>query len=238
MLKPNRCICITLLAMALVLSCAGPVPLIRSHIATLAEKDELVIVMYGDELSGGDTSFDRANSWAGMLKPRFVELFGKRISFINSSRMYESFQTAQRRMEEDILSYRPDIVLVMLGRVDAFSMDMPLRTHESNVEEFLGELKKRNKFVVLITSPGLMSFPAADDETLDMFDRFIQTTSDGARMYRFPVIDVAGRMERLLRRDPVRYMSLFADNSTLNLEGKEYVGDIVFEYFQEAVTTP
>ena len=173
-----------------------------------------------------------------MLKPRLIELWGKRISMINSSELNESFRLASRRLEEDILAFRPDIVFIMLGRVDAFTDNLPLSTHKRNAESFLGKLKHENKFVVILTTPGLRGFAHASDDVIYAFDEFVSATKDAARLYHYPVIDVASHMNRLRLNDPDAYMDLFSDESHLSEAGKKYVADMIYDALARATAAP
>jgi hypothetical protein len=216
-------------------SCSSPSALIRGHLAEIGQQNDVVIVVYGDELSGGDANVGLGNSYADILKPGLAELLGKRISVINTSRENESYQFAARRIQPDILSYRPDFVFVMLGRVDTFTPFLPLETHRLNVEKFIAELKRERKFVVMITTPGLRSFPSAEPEDIQQYDDFVQVTRDIARVYQFPCIDIAAQMKRIMRNDEEEYRSLFSDNSNLSDKGKQFIADYILSRFRAAL---
>ncbi|MFC1485744.1 SGNH/GDSL hydrolase family protein [Candidatus Latescibacterota bacterium] len=213
------------------ISCSPMNTVLRNELTALRAKDHVIIVMYGDELSWSGNEYDSGNTYGSMLKPRLQEFFGAQVSFINSSREYESFQYASRRVEEDILSFRPDIVLVMLGRIDAFTQGLPLETHRRNVDNFLGALKHENRFVIVLTSPGLRNFAAMDPDDFEWYREYTQVIRTEARAYRYPVIDVEYRIRRVLLRDPVEYISFFSDNVHLSEKGKIFIADYIFQRF-------
>ena len=220
-----------IIAVLFAVACSPMRTVLREELAALRQKDHVVVVMYGDELSWGGDEYDSGNSYGSMLKPRLQEFFGAKVSFINSSREFESFQFASRRIDEDILSFRPDIVFVMLGRVDAYTEGLPIETHRRNVDNFLGALKHEDRFVIVLTSPGLQNFAFMDPDDLDWYREYTQVVRNEARVYRYPVIDVEYRVRRVLLQDPKEYYTLFVDNSHLSEKGKIFIADYIFEQF-------
>jgi hypothetical protein len=107
--------------------------------------------------------------------------------------------------------------------------------HRKNVESLLGTLSKEEKFVVVLTSPGLRSFPYAGADDIAWFDLFAQETRYGAQLYRFPLIDVGERMKQLMLQNSDEYESMFSDNVYLSEKGKQFVADFVFRRFQSVM---
>jgi len=212
-------------------SCVTRNAILREHLSSLRSKDEVVIVILGDSISGGGGISGTGSSYGSFLKPMLGNLFTSRISLINTSREDESYRFAHRRIQEDILSYRPDIAFVMLGIVDAFTPGLLLSTHINNVNNFYSILKDDGVFVIVLTTTWLRDVDSRNDSRYRRLNEFNDVIRDYARYYHYPVIDVAQHMEKLMLSKPDEYRSLFSDAVLLNNEGKKFIADYIYQRF-------
>jgi len=212
-------------------SCVTRNAILREHLSSLRLKDEVVIVILGDSISGGGGISGTGSSYGSFLKPMLGNLFTRRISLINTSREDESYRFAHRRIQEDILSYRPDIAFVMLGIVDAFTPGLLLSTHINNVNNFYSILKDDGVFVIVLTTTWLRDVNSRNDSRYRRLNEFNDVIRDYARYYHYPVIDVARHMEKLMLSKPDEYRSLFSDAVLLNNEGKKFIADYIYQSF-------
>ena len=215
----------------LIYSCVTRNAILREHLHSLKSKDEVVVIVFGDSISGGGGLSGTGSSYGSFLKPMLGELFTSRISLLNTSREDESYRFAHRRIQEDILSYRPDIVFVMLGIVDAFTPGLLLSTHKNNVTNFYSILKKEGVFVIVLTTTWLRNINSRDDPRAQRLNEFNDTIRDYARYYQYPVIDVARYMEKLMLTKHDIYRSMFSDSVLLNDKGKKFVADYIYQRF-------
>jgi hypothetical protein len=93
---------------------------ISDTFSLLKGKREVTVVMVGDSIAEM-TAPGAGDTFASRLKPKLAEFLDTRISLINSSRPNQTYDQARRFYQEDILSFRPDVVFVMLGLVDSNS---------------------------------------------------------------------------------------------------------------------
>jgi len=185
--------------------------------------------VFGDSISGSGVLSGIGASYGSFLKPMFGELFKRRISLINSSRPDESYRFAHRRIQADILSFRPDITFVMLGIVDAFTPRILQSTHKENMNKFYSILKESRTFVIVLTTTGLKDFMINNDPRVQMLDEFNEIVRDYARYYHYPLIDVARYMENLRLSKPDEYRSLFSGPFMFNEKGNKYIADYIFQ---------
>lgn len=210
-------------------SCLTTNSLLKEHFQSLRSKEEIVVVVFGDSISGSSVLSGVGASYGSFLKPMFGELFKSRISLINSSRPDESYRFAHRRIQADILSFRPDITFVMLGIVDAFTPRMLQSTHKANLDKFFSILKKSRTFVIVLTTTGLKDFMIKDDPRAQMLDGYNEIVRDYARYYHYPLIDVARYMENLRLSKADEYRSLFSGSFMFNEKGNKYIADYMFQ---------
>lgn len=229
-----RRITITLILL-LFFSCIPANELLREKFKILKTQKEVTIVLYGDSISCGWGISKTGTSYGDFLKPLFEEYLGARISMINSSKPDESFRSAKKRVQVDILAYRPDVVFIMLGAVDVNSLGSSSSSYRANVKEFFDILKKNKLFVIVLTTTGYRDFFPGIDIRFKRLDKFNENTLWEAGQNGLPVIDVASYMNRLRNIKPNKYRSMFVDEIHLNIEGQKYVAEYIFTKIKKKV---
>ncbi len=212
----------------LLFSCLTTKKMLQMHFQSLRNKDEIIVVIFGDSISGGRFSGGSA-SYGSLLKPKLRDLFKSRISMLISSRPYESYETGYRNIQADILSYRPDIVFVMLGSVDTFNRPGLSSTHKENINNFYSILKESGLFVIVLTTPGFRDFKSENDKNAERLEEFNNIVGNVARYYHYPLIDVARYLNDVRLTNPDEYHSLFSDSFTFNEKGMQYIADYIFQ---------
>lgn len=210
-------------------SCLTRNKILRQHFHSLKSKDEIVVVIFGDSISGGRDLSTFGTSYGSLLKPKLAELFKSRISLLNTSRPDESYRFAHRRIQEDILSFRPDIVFIMLGLIDALTPRLLQSTYKKNMEEFYSILKKSETFVIVLTTTTLRDYKRKDDPRAQRVEDFNEITRNCARYYHYPLIDVAKYMQDLQLSNQDEYWSLFSGSVMLSEKGNKYIADYIFQ---------
>ena len=218
--------------MVVLLSCTGKE--MREHLKSFESKDEIVILIFGDEISYGGIS-EETTSWGNYLKPMLSELFHKKISLINSSIPGENYSVAYRRIQEDILSYRPDIVFVMLGMQDMLTAGSLLSSFKTNVYRFYAELKESGTFVIIMPSPGFNDVVSRDDPRMKIVHEFNRILLDASQIYSYPFFDIANNMENVMLADNKKYKSFFRDFYLLSNAGNKYVADFIYKKISSKV---
>jgi lysophospholipase L1-like esterase len=196
-------------------------------------KQEITVVMVGDSTSGSEGS-ESGSSYGTFLKRKLATCFGTRVSLINSSRSDETFDRAKRHMAEDVLSYRPDMTLIMLGLTDSAEPGVFLQFFKDLVSGYFFEFQEAGVFAVLLTTTGFNDMKPGDG-TFDRLQEFNETIKFQARLNHIPIIDVAAHMEQLRQTNPEEYRAMFGDRIHLNDRGQEYVADFVFQTIRQTV---
>lgn len=104
------------------------------------------LVCFGDSITADETFFD------GMprLTPRLQEMFPK-WKVVNAGVPGDNTFDALNRIEEDVISYKPDFVTVFLGTNDAVSFSqVSLQAYKENLEKIVNHISSDK---VLLISP-------------------------------------------------------------------------------------
>ena len=162
------------------------------------------------------------------LKPQLAKLFGTTVSMINTSKRDNTFQFGYRDIQEEVLSYRPDITLIMLGTLDAYSPGFLSTNIKKDLDRFFAELVTDYGKVIVITPPGLGIYYNDKDMRKERLDEYNALLRESAQYYRFPVFNLAFETERLLAENPKEYRSLFNGPDELSPKGNKYVASYVY----------
>lgn len=208
--------------------CDGSGERIRERFAELNIKQELTVVVLGDSVSGGRQFSITGTSYSSFLKPKLQALVDKQISMINSSEEDETFSHVIRRVQEDVLSYRPDVVFVMLGLVDATNPQKFEYVFQRQVDQFMEAMIERNLFIVVLTTTPYRDITNDTDPLYKRLVAFNDVISYSARLHSFPVIDIFKYMDRERKKDFDGYRDMFSDPLHLNEKGQQFVADCIY----------
>ena len=227
-----------ILLLFLLLSCQRSAKLIREKFLSLKDKDEIVAVVFGDSISGGRGFSETGSSYGSFLKPMMTDYFGKKISVLHSCKAGDTYKTGIRRIEEDIVSFRPDVVFIMLGLTDSITRGLFLQVFKEQVNDFLKNMQDYEAFVIILTTTGFQEIDYMEDYRYKRLKEFNDIIKYSAAYHHFPVIDVSLCMENLWKKEPEVYKSMFTDLIHLNETGQKYVADYIMKTISDALEKP
>ncbi|MCE5250333.1 SGNH/GDSL hydrolase family protein [bacterium] len=219
-------------SVCLFFSCQGSRALIREKFETLRNRQEITVVVFGDSISGGRWFSETGTSYASFMKPMMEDVLGCKVSMINSSVADDTYKNAIRRIQEDILSFRPDVVFVMLGFVDSTTSGLYQQVFKKQVEDFMKNLQEHKIFAVILTSTGFRDIENTKDFRYMRLKEFNDIVTYAAALYHYPSIDVCAHMEKVFKTKPDEYRSMFSDPVHLNEKGQIFVA----EYIMKSIT--
>jgi len=224
-----------LFTVLLIMGCRTADQFLYEYYEPLKGRDEVTVVVFGDSISGGRGFSESGTSYGSFMKSGLEELLDTRISMIVSCKEGATFNKAIRRVQEDIQSFRPDIVFLMLGFNDTLQRGLFEIVYKEQVNYFMKTLRDLNLNVIVLTSTGIRDITSTNHPAMKRLRDFNEITSYSAAYYHFPVIDTASRMESVLKRDPEEYRSMFTDTVHLNEKGQQFVADHIMESINRAL---
>ncbi|HUT63032.1 MAG TPA: SGNH/GDSL hydrolase family protein [Anaerolineae bacterium] len=228
------CTALFLVFFCVSLSCTLTNKFISEKLQSLEGKEEITVVLFGTAFSDERWLAETGLTYGKYLKQELETLLESRISMINSSVPNITFSSARTRIQEDVLSFRPDIVFLKLGTVDAVLTPIDKETFRINVKELLDIFQNNKIFVIMSTATGFRDFDPVYDIRLDRLKEFNEIIIWEAGLHRFPVIDVAQYMENLRITGPDEYASMFQDEYFFNDKGQEYIASYVMNRIKKA----
>lgn len=206
----------------------------QSAFRSFEGKKDVTVVIVGDSMSSPEYS-TTGTTYATFLKPKLEKLLGARVSMINSARPGDTIDKISRRIQEDIQSYRPDVVFVMLGMDDSTLPNMYEMNYEEAVGNYFKVLDKEGLFTVVLSSTGYCDKLSENGDLSTRLGEFTEITIYRANAAHLPVIDLADHMEKLKKAKPDEYISMFQDDTRLNEKGQAYVADFIYDQVRRAL---
>jgi len=220
---------IVLFMIVFLISCNESEELIREKFTALKGRTEVTIVVFGDSVSGGRSYSVTGTSYGSFMKPMVEELLGSRVSMINSCEEGRTFKTAIRRVQEDILSFRPDVVFLMLGLEDSLRRGLIQPVFKDQVDDLLKMLQEHSVFVIVMTPVGFRDIKSKDDPRYQRLREFDDIIAYSAAYHHYPFIDIRVHMEDILKSDPVKYKAMFSDQIHLSENGQKMIADFIMK---------
>jgi len=227
-------VCLTVYVVLFVAGCMTKKGLIRDHFRNLEGKEHLTVVILGNAFFEPRWQADTNSFLRDYLKREFRDLTDAEVSIINSSLPEDTFADVRRRVDMDIISYRPDLVIMMLGLFDSNRLGLSETTFREQLKELYGILAEHDIFVVVLTTIGFRDAVMLVDDRISRLREFNEMIMWEAGHQGFPVIDIGNRIDHLRETNPDEYQSLFKDQILLNEKGYEYIFSYVMKQFRDA----
>ncbi len=203
--------------------CAANRKMINERFRDLEGKEHLTVIMLGNAFYEPRWEAGTASFMRGYMKSLLGEVTNSDVSVLNASLPEDTFADIMRRVDMDIISYRPDIVFMMVGLFDSNRRGLSETTFREQVKELFSVFNKYGVFVVVLTSIGYRDAYYIADERILRLKEFNEMIVWEAGLHQLPVIDVFGYVERLRQTDHAEYQTLFKDQILLNDKGYDYV---------------
>lgn len=179
------------------------------------------LVCFGDSITADETFFN------GMprLTPRLQEVFPN-WKIVNAGIPGDNTFDALNRIEEDVISYKPDFVTVFLGTNDAVPFSqVSLQAYKENLEKIVNQISS-NK--VLLISPAPVDEERQHNRTNRVLGQYADVVEEVARETGSYFLNVFAEM--IQERDYKRFVENDEkDGLHFGPEGYEYVAKLIGE---------
>ncbi|MDA1568455.1 SGNH/GDSL hydrolase family protein [Bacillus cereus] len=179
------------------------------------------LVCFGDSITADETFFD------GMprLTPRLQEMFPN-WKVVNAGVPGDNTFDALNRIEEDVISYKPDFVTVFLGTNDAVSFSqVSLQAYKENLEKIVNQVSSDK---VLLISPAQVDEERQRNRTNRVLSQYADVVEKVARETGSYFLNVFAEM--IQERDYKRFVENDEkDGLHFGPEGYGYVAKLIGE---------
>nr|WP_208751965.1 SGNH/GDSL hydrolase family protein [Bacillus cereus] len=180
-----------------------------------------MLVCFGDSITADETFFDGTPR----LTPRLQEMFPN-WKVENAGVPGDNTFDALNRIEEDVLSHKPDFVTVFLGTNDAVSFSQgSLQVYKENLEKIV---KRISSDKVLLISPAPVDEERQRNRTNKVLGQYADVVEEVAKETGSHFLNLYAEM--IQERDYKRFVENDEkDGLHFGIEGYEYVTKLIGE---------
>lgn len=198
-------------------------PSISSVADRLQTGHETRIVCFGDSITGAYYHTGGQQAWCDMLGRALLKASPRaNIEMVNAGISGHTTVNALARIEKDVLSKQPDVVVVMFGMNDVTRV--PLEQFRDNTRMIANRCLERGAAVVLCTPNSVYENTARPNARLAEFS---QAVREVATELKLPLVDCFSDWQQLRSDDPARWMLLMSDDIHPNMNGHRRFAELI-----------
>jgi lysophospholipase L1-like esterase len=203
------------------LSTAPTSPLL-STVDLLAAGRPVKIVCLGDSITGVYYHTGGRRAWADLVGIGLRQIYPRaQLEMINAGVSGNTTVDALKRLDADVLSHRPQLVMVMLGMNDVAKV--PADVFRANLGEIVDRARRAGAEVILLT-PTLVS-PGDPSRPLEKVSDFAQITREVGRALHVPVTDTFRAFQSIQAVDHRAWIGLMSDTIHPNMRGHKVLAE-------------
>jgi len=167
-------------------------------------------------------------NWFSWLTSSFREWIGRHITTINQGVNGETVKDLLKRVDRDVINFRPTVTFITIGGNDANS-GMPLNEYRAGLEEII------DKLVEIECLPILQTYycPIYEEmsETFQKFPEYMEIKRTLSTERQIPLIDQYKFFSALYQNEKNTYSELMLDGLHVNQIGNAIMGLIACRSF-------
>ncbi|MDW7656466.1 MAG: SGNH/GDSL hydrolase family protein [Bacillota bacterium] len=182
--------------------------------------DSIRLVAFGSSNTELSLALAGRHNWVSWLSVAITAQVGHHVCVINRGIGGETTAELLGRIERDVLSFAPELVIVTIGGNDAMR-GMTVVQYKDNLQKLCILIKEAGAQPVLQTyyCPLYHQMPAG---FAALFEQFVQANRDIADLAGYGLIDQYRIFSPLYKADPASYVSLMRDSFHLN-----HIGNLI-----------
>jgi len=167
-------------------------------------------------------------NWFSWLSSAMREWIGRHITTINSGIGGETSEDLLKRIDRDVLSFNPDLVILTIGGNDTWK-DLTFEEYEENLTKIINQLKEINCLPVLQTYYCLLYDKM--DKIFLRFPKFVEVNRNLSHKFKIPLLDQYKYFSPFYENKPKKYSEIMLDGLHVNPIGNAIMGIIVSRLF-------
>jgi len=202
---------------------AAPCP---RAVATLEAGGPLKVIGFGDSITGVYYHTGGHRAWPAMLGIALQRLYpDAQIEAINAGISGNTTDAGLARIDRDVLSREPDLVVIMFGMNDVTRT--PAETYRANLQTIVTKCRDVGAEVVLCTPNSIYGEDAG--RPVSALAGFAQIVRDVAAEMDVPLADCYQAYEQLRQRSPRAWRLLMSETIHPNMHGHKLFAEEIAE---------
>ena len=167
-------------------------------------------------------------NWFSWLSSAMREWIGRHITTINSGIGGETTEDLIKRIDRDVNSFNPDLVIITIGGNDTWK-DLTIEEYEENLSKIITQLKEKNCLPVLQTYYCLLYDKM--DKIFLRFPKFVEVNRKLSLKLKIPLLDQYRYFSPFYENEPKKYSKIMLDGLHVNPIGNALMGIIASRLF-------
>ena len=195
-------------------------------VATLEAGGPLRVIGFGDSITGVYYHTGGLRAWPAMLGIALQRLYPQaQVETINAGVSGNTTAAGLARIERDVLSRKPDLVVVMFGMNDMTGT--PAETFRANLRTIVSKCREVGAEVVLCTPNSI--YPGNSRRPVAVLEEFAQVVRDVAAGMDTPLADCYEAYEQLHRRSPRAWRLCMSEVVHPGMTGHKLIAEVAAE---------
>ncbi len=167
-------------------------------------------------------------NWFSWLSSAMREWIGRHVTTINSGIGGETSKDLLNRIDRDVISFNPDLVILTIGGNDTWK-NLTIQEYEYNLTQIIEQIKDINGLPVLQTYYCLLYDKM--DKVFQRFPQFVEVNRNLSTKMNIPLIDQYEYFSPFYNNDPENYTKIMLDGLHVNPIGNAIMGIIASRLF-------
>jgi len=167
-------------------------------------------------------------NWFSWLSSAMREWIGRHITTINSGIGGETSKDLLKRIDRDVLSFKPDLVIITIGGNDTWK-GITIQEYQNFLTHTVEKIKNIKAIPVLQTYYCLLYNQI--DNVFQLFPQIVEVNRNLSNEMKIPLIDQYKYFSPFYENDPNTYSGLMLDGLHVNPIGNAIMGIIASRSF-------
>lgn len=181
---------------------------------------EISMVFLGDSITEQNETTAGELNHVGLIEKWLNEEYNELFNIVNSGVSGNSIVQMGERLQNDVLTYKPDLVVVSSGLNDAFgSLRVPVDEFKETYESIIQKLLEDGVKQIVLRTPN----PTLNSVYNEQLQPYLTATAELANEYNLPYFDFYDVISKHNEENQASLEQMMTDTVHLNAEGQEFL---------------
>lgn len=191
-----------------------------------------LIVCMGDSITEQNYHCHHHLNYVGRLAEHLIQTFGRTSFVFNTGVSGERTDGALRRLHQDALRFKPDLVTLMYGINDSKFGTDTLPEFRSNLEKLIEQVRETDTELLLLTQNDLI-YDGTEPANLRVgYSHFVSVIREVADALQVPLCDIYAKWTDKTRADADAASRMMDDALHPNEHGHAFMAQVLLDYME------
>lgn len=216
---------------------------VKNEVAEVVDKPEnfysklengytVTVVFLGDSTTEQNETTEGELNHVGLLTEWLYEKYPEQFTVVNAGVSGNSIVQMRDRLQIDVLSKNPDMVIISSGLNDSSgTLKISLDEYEKTYRSVIDEILASGDIEVILRTPNL----TMNSMTNDLMETYIEATKKLAEKYELGYFDFYSLEKSAISENEIDQSKLMKDTVHPNANGQEYIFENFKSYFEKEI---